>query len=1275
MDFEPMIISLEQARVTPRGVLEVSGWAAGYAAVEEIRIAVGDAALGAPERGRRRPDVLSAHPQFVNAGESGFLLSSEIDELALRHPEVQVEVRLRGGVIRTARRAIVLPKVIRRAQPDAQKLSYHCENASLRADGRVSIEGWAASPEIVVRIGVLLDDQPIGEAALGRARPDVGNAHPTLPSARHSGFSFKTSLGGAYSGEHLLELVVETETGARHRVPLPVLAQPGAAEAEAEAPADDLDGRLRLHVDAPQVVDGEVVEPVTGMMTISGWALAKAGVVSVDVYLDQSPAGRAYYGMRRMDIAKAFPDWEGALLSGYAINLPKKLFTADSHTVGVVVSDKSGASRRTQFKIRVEKSADDDASGRIREKMRDNEIRFKTDIVASASVRPYFVIGLLVADESRLETERATATLASLYTQAYPDFEVTFLNRATDRFSLRARRSHDRDGPDWLAWTDEAAIRDARATLPHEEGRSTFVTLLRAGDRLGVDALLEFALELATHPEADFVYGDERRPDPATHASAPFYKPEWSPDLMLTTNYVGRPWCARADLFAQVQTNWREVAERGEYDLALCLTERARAIRRVPAILCERPEGVGDGGAQEATALTRALQRNDVAGEILAGCLPGVYRVKREVRTDGLVSIIIPTIAAKGLIAPLIASIRKLTRYPRYEIVCIDNIVDVHSEWKPWLRAHAECVVELLEPFNWSRFNNIGASAARGKYLLFLNDDVEVLDPLWLDALVEHSQRAEVGVVGPQLLYPDRRVQHAGMFLQGAIGRHAFHLAQENEPGPFGLALSQRNVIAVTGACLMTRRDAYEAVGGFDESHSVVNNDLDYCLRCWDRGLRVVYTPHTRLIHHEQASRSTLDDTYDDTKFDADWRRRSVRGDPFFHPRLAPDDNNYVADPEPAELVTVGHPLLARDSVRRILVQKLDHIGDFITALPAIRRLQQRFPQAEIHLLAAKASVALAPLEPVIVNAIEFNLFHAVSSQGELEKTKEELKELELTLAPYRFDIAIDLRKHGNTRNILKHSGARLLAGFDHRNQHGWLDVALEWEGDPRLVQKRLNVADDYLSLVEMVSAACEPEREAVAYKSRAEAIETLRGSPAFVGLSPALFDRPFVCLHPAAGNLNKQWPPDYFAGLVDLVVAAADVNVLVIGAETERPIAEAVIAAVQAKDRVWSVVGKTRIAELPDIVCASILFIGNDSGPKHVAAALGAPTIGIHSGVVDATEWGPLGPRAVGVQRRMSCAPCYLEEASDCHRNLACLKGLKPASVFRVCEQFLKAE
>jgi ADP-heptose:LPS heptosyltransferase len=168
------------------------------------------------------------------------------------------------------------------------------------------------------------------------------------------------------------------------------------------------------------------------------------------------------------------------------------------------------------------------------------------------------------------------------------------------------------------------------------------------------------------------------------------------------------------------------------------------------------------------------------------------------------------------------------------------------------------------------------------------------------------------------------------------------------------------------------------------------------------------------------------------------------------------------------------------------------------------------------------------------------------------------------------------------------------------------------------------------------------------------------------------LFDRTVVAVHPGVGNEMRQWPAEHFATLIDLLVERNGVNVVLIGGPDEAELADQVLAQIQRPKAVASCVGKTPLRDLPVLLAACALYIGNNSGPKHIAAGLGVPTIGIHSGVVDAVEWGPLGERAVALRRNMSCSPCYLARAADCPRALACLRLLEPEAVHRVAEMLL---
>jgi lipopolysaccharide heptosyltransferase II len=632
-----------------------------------------------------------------------------------------------------------------------------------------------------------------------------------------------------------------------------------------------------------------------------------------------------------------------------------------------------------------------------------------------------------------------------------------------------------------------------------------------------------------------------------------------------------------------------------------------------------------------------------------------------------LVSIIIPTCAARGLIETCIRSLKERTAYPRIEIVFIENIRSANTRWKDWIKQHSDSVIETSETFNWSRYNNIAAAQAHGEYLLFMNDDTEILESDWLDALVEHAQRPEVGAVGPLLLYPDGRIQHAGLFLtELGAARHAFRYSPETDAGYFGLALTQRNVIGVTGACLLTRRETFLRLQGFDERHTIINNDLDYCLRVWRAGLRTIYTPHARIVHHEMASRGELGERYDREAFADTWRNVFLKGDPYFHPKLALDRDDYVPASELPVVYRPRRPLIARDSIKSIFALKLDHIGDCVTALPAVRRLKHHFPDARIHILAAPSTLPIWAAEPAVDEVIEFEFYHTRSALGPKEVSESALDALADRLAAYRFDVAIDLRKQFETRTLLQRSGARLLAGFDYQGRFPWLDVALEWEGDSKYGPKRAYIGDELVTLVEAIVTALEPP-QALLHLPKAEPLHLAGRKGGRLG------KKPIVAIHPGSGNDLRQWPSKHFAGLIDLLVETEDVHVILVGGPGDKEIGTEIERAADRRKSLWNLIGQLDLEKLPLLFAHCAIFIGNNSGPQHIAAAYGLPVIGIYSGVVDAREWGPLGPRAVAIRREMSCGPCYLSKPEECHRQLECLTGLLPIHVLGIARRLLR--
>ena len=1206
-------------------------------------------------------------------------------------------------------------------------IKYFCDVAALTIDGEVAVNGWAVCAIGVATVEVWLDDERLGEAELGLPREDVGEEHRSIPMARYSGFRYDGHTLRLPDGRHRLRVVVRNGLDDFvEDVSIHVIDRPRPPPVVAAAP------EFRFEIDRPSLVNGAMADPITGRLTIEGWVLSRSGVVEMQVWFDDQRLGDAHFGLARQDVGSAFPDWPNSLRSGFAFHCPPRSLRNGEHVVKITVRALSGEQMERSFRVNVRKPEGSDDAGTIRRHMSLVEADLLTEALGRLDHHPAF--HLVVRHNEPIETATLDRTLASLGNQAYRDWHLTILAedgenaevaRATlalqpaavaDRITLidasaadaqldvpfgareaatatsgatsgttvvamageaagatRGEVPGDRHGetpwatPAEMPW--EMSEEAPTNPVPAANDRPVLFGLLCPGDELGCDALFEIALANARSPGTDFLYADEIRISPTSHEREPFCKPDFSPDLLLSTNYIGRPWFAAPALLARADVTPRALLRDAEYDIVLRCTEQAAAIRHVPKWLCRRGSETLDSQSASRAALRRAATRRGVRAEVHETAIPGTFRFRRTRRATSKVSIIIPTCAAHGHIETCIRTLRQHTAYRDYEIICVDNIPPELDDRKRWLRENADKVVDMPDAFNWSRFNNLAVDASDGEYLLFLNDDVEITGPGWLDALLEHTQRPEVGIVGGQLLYPGGKVQHAGMFLATiGVARHAFRFATADEPGYFGLALTQRNVIAVTGACMLVRREVFDAVGRFDEAHEVVNNDLDFCLRAHRAGLLTVYTPYARLIHHELASRDRMEDVFDTPHFARQWKTIFAAGDPYFSPLLSRHADDYRPDDEPVEGVYPGHPLFHREDIKRILVVKLDHIGDFITALPAMRRLKQHFPKATIHVLAARGARAFAETEPCIDGFIEFEFFHARSSLGQKDLTDDDYAELHGRLLPYRFDLAIDLRKHADTREALRHVPARFHAGFDFMGQFTFLDVALEWEGDKNLHRKRSHVTDDLINLVEAVGTAASEDRNRLT-----EPVWPAAALPDFLDENArAMFAKPVVAVHPGVGTVMRQWPAEHFAALVDLLTETDGVNAILVGGPDEIELSQEVLDKIVRPDSVVSLTGKTSLAELTQLLACCALYVGNNSGPKHIAAAIGVPTIGVHSGVIDSTEWAPIGKHAMALRRNMTCSPCYLARQEDCPRNLACLRQLEPASVWEACRTML---
>ncbi|WP_052389656.1 glycosyltransferase [Belnapia moabensis] len=422
------------------------------------------------------------------------------------------------------------------------------------------------------------------------------------------------------------------------------------------------------------------------------------------------------------------------------------------------------------------------------------------------------------------------------------------------------------------------------------------ILVLDPGDILAPDALAALAAS-----EAELSHGDEDRIGPDGRRAAPLLKPEWSPDLLEAFNYFGRPVALDRAAVDAAGGFTPGTGAGAEWDLHLRLAATGSSVARIPRILCHRPAAVsgdrlppGSAGAAELRAILAAhWQRQGIAAEVETRP-DGTQRATWPIAEPPLVSIVIPNRDRPGLLAQCLRGLMEETDYPRIEIVIVDSGSSDPETLALYARLKAEGRIRLItfrEPFNYSAACNAGARAATGELLLFLNNDIAVTRPDWLAELVRHALRPGVGVVGTMLVYPDNRLQHAGV----TIGMHLcgllFRLAPETEWGPIGSPSVPRTVSAIMGACQMVRREAFAQAGGFDESFVMANSDVALCLAARALGWRTAYTPFARLIHHEGASRGHSNPVADLTRTVIDLRRFGYHEDPFFHPALDADSN------------------------------------------------------------------------------------------------------------------------------------------------------------------------------------------------------------------------------------------------------------------------------------------------------------------------------------------------------------------------------------------------
>ena len=438
-----------------------------------------------------------------------------------------------------------------------------------------------------------------------------------------------------------------------------------------------------------------------------------------------------------------------------------------------------------------------------------------------------------------------------------------------------------------------------------------FIVLLDHDDVLPRHALAAVVHELNRHPDADIVYSDEDRIDEAGRRYDPYFKPDWSPELFYSQNLISHLGVYRTAMVRQVG-GFREGFEGSQdYEMALRVVEETQParIRHIPLILYHWRAIPGSAAldvhqksyATDAArlAVEAHFTRTGVEATIEpAPHAPYYQRIRYKVpEPRPHVTIIIPTKDRADLLSTCVTSIVSRSTYRQFDVLIVDNgssEPESHTYFEGVQQDPCISVLRIDGPFNFSRINNQAAARARGSLLCFLNNDTEVISPDWLEEMVSLAVRDGVGAVGAMLYYPSNTMQHAGVVLGlGGIASHPHRGERRGMPGNYGRAALTQTMSAVTAACMVLRKDTFEAVGGFDETLAVAYNDVDLCLRLGARGFRNVWTPYAELYHFESVSRG--DDLHGANlpRFRAESQAMRDRwqglldADPYYNPNLS----------------------------------------------------------------------------------------------------------------------------------------------------------------------------------------------------------------------------------------------------------------------------------------------------------------------------------------------------------------------------------------------------
>ncbi|MFB2981561.1 glycosyltransferase [Microseira sp. BLCC-F43] len=817
------------------GNFQICGWCCNTQShIQTIRARVGEQIFPG-NYGMARSDVAAAYREIKGAEASGFAIPVSLN--SGRHNLVLEALTEPGKWQRFASYSLVISPL--EAAIDAPK---DWEQKS----GTILFSGWCCHPQQKIEQLVLCIGDISFECAYGNYRPDVGKAYPDWKDSAASGWEATVAIG-AGNWQVFLKATLENGEVALFQAPLPLIVRRDLA-------LGNWKNQLQTATRFVEVVRKKIYER---RIRLGGRLLPNPGEI---------------------------PRLVGKIISLYREQQSKTELATPGFNIPQPIEPYSAWLQVNQWNQKAEAYL----------LARLNTCR---GTLAKISV---------VMPVYNTPVEFLERAIASVTNQVYQNWELCIADDYSTNPDIPKTLQK------WLVLVKDNRIRviylpkngniSAATNSAASLATGDYLVFLDHDDELTPDALGEVALYLAENPETDFLYSDDDKIDINGQRYAPQFKPDWSPELLLSYMYFSHLCAVKRNLFETLGGMRVGFEGSQDYDFALRVTEKTNKIAHLPLVLYHwraTPGSTAITGAAKPKsfiagekAVQEALQRRGIKGtayqpEWALRLGLGLYSHKFP-DTGPSVAIVIPTKNQVSLLQNCLTSLEKTT-YQNYQVLVVDNESD-EAETLAYLEQIPHRVLKVKNPdgkFNFAAINNRAAEQVETDYLLFLNNDTQVISPDWLSQMIGYAQIEGVGAVGARLLFPDGRVQHAGVIhgMHHGLAGHAFKLINKDDGGYLSYAKVTRNYSAVTAACLLTPRQLFLELGGFDEiEFAVAYNDADYGYRLLEKGYRSVYCTTAEFIHYEGSTRGFSDNP----KERANYRQKyGKKVDCFYSPHLS----------------------------------------------------------------------------------------------------------------------------------------------------------------------------------------------------------------------------------------------------------------------------------------------------------------------------------------------------------------------------------------------------